>query len=282
MNREYGTCKGRDGVELSFQVTPATGKPRGIVVLSHGVAEHIGRYDHLVDAFCAAGFVTYAHDHRGHGKSAGTRVFVAHFESYADDLEDAIERMKKRFPGLPVFLFGHSMGGLIAIDHLIRYPDHVAGAVLSGPGVEVGVKVPKWKDTLARVMSRIWPKLAVPTGIPAEHISRDAATVAAYKADSMVTGKATARWYTEFLDTQARAFAHASAIQVPLMIAWGGQDKLVNPNGIARWAESVGSKDKTTRLYPDLYHEIVNEPERAVVLGDITRWLEAHAPALAA
>lgn len=279
MKRENGTCKGQGGVELAYEVSLVAGKPRGVVILSHGVAEHIGRYNHVIEAFGAAGFITYAHDHRGHGKSGGTRVFVEHFEAYADDLDDAVGRMKARFPALPIFLFGHSMGGLIAIDHLIRYPDRVAGAVLSGPGVEVGAKVPKWKDALARVMSRLWPKLAVPTGIPAEDISRDPATVAAYKADPMVTNKATARWYTEFLDTQARAFAHASAIQTPLLIAWGGHDKLVNPNAIARWAESVGSKDKTTRLYPELYHEIVNEPERAIVLADITRWLEAHAPA---
>lgn len=277
MKTESGTFQASDGTRIAFDlVSPDREPPRGVVVLSHGVAEHKGRYAHVAAHFAAAGFAVHLHDHRGHGHSGGTRVFVARFAEYAEDLELAVQRMKGRFPGVPVFLFGHSMGGLIAIDHLIRYPDAVSGAILSGPGVEVGVKVPAWKDTLARVMSKIWPKLAVPTGIPAAHISRDAATVKAYETDPLVTSKATARWYTEFLDTQSRAFAHASAIQTPMIVAWGGQDKLVNPNGIARWFEEVGSHDKTAVPYPELYHEITNEPERAVVLGDLTRWLEAR------
>lgn len=280
MKHEQGSWKGTGGLDIAFDIaTPADRTPRGVVVLSHGVAEHAGRYRHVGEALVASGFAFFGHDHRGHGRSAGTRVFVERFSEYADDLEGAVRRAKDRFPGVPVFLLGHSMGGLIAIDHLLRHPDSVSGAILSGPGVEVGAKVPAWKDKLARVMSRIWPKLAVPTGIPAADISRDPATVAAYSADPLVTKKATARWYTEFLDTQARAFALASSIHTPLLVAWGGRDRLVNPNGIARWADAVGSADKTLMPYPELFHEVVNEPERAVVIGDMIRWLEARSPA---
>jgi alpha-beta hydrolase superfamily lysophospholipase len=279
MQHEQGTWPGAGGLAIAFDLMfPSDRAPRAIVVLSHGVAEHAGRYRHLAEALVARGFGFVGHDHRGHGRSAGTRVFVERFAEYAEDLEMAVRRAKERFPGVPVFVFGHSMGGLIAIDHLLRYPDAVSGAVLSGPGVEVGVKVPAWKDTLARVMSKLWPKLAVPTGIPAADISRDPATVKAYESDPLVTKKATARWYTEFLDTQARAFALASSIHTPLLVIWGGRDRLVNPNGIARWFESVGSADRTAIPYPELFHEVINEPERGVVIGDIIRWLEARVP----
>jgi alpha-beta hydrolase superfamily lysophospholipase len=278
MQRERGNWKGTGGVDLAFELlVPEGGAPRAVVVLSHGVAEHAGRYAHLADALAARGFAFFGYDHRGHGRSGGTRVYVDRFADYAADLEAAIAKAKARFPGVPVFVFGHSMGGLIAIDHLIRYPESLTGAVLSGPGVEVGVKVPGWKDALGRVMSKVWPKLAIPTGIPPADISRDPDVVRAYERDPLVTNKATARWYTEFIDTQARAFAHASSIRTPLLIVWGGRDRLVGVNGIVRFAESVASEDKTLIPYPELFHEVVNEPEREVVIGDVLRWLEARA-----
>jgi alpha-beta hydrolase superfamily lysophospholipase len=276
---ERGTFSASDGVDLAFTLALPAGPPRAALVLSHGLAEHVGRYAHVLEALAARGFAVHAHDHRGHGNSGGTRVFVERFAEYAADIQTALGRLKTRFPGVPKVLFGHSMGGLVVIDHLLRYPGEAAAAVLSGPGVEVGVKVPAWKDALGKVMSHLLPKLAIPTGIPPEHVSRDAEVVRAYASDPLVSKKATARWYVEFLATQARAFAGAPELRTPLLVVYGTEDRLVSPAGIARWAEKVGSPDKTVIPYPGLFHEVVNEPERAVVLGDILRWLEARFPA---
>jgi alpha-beta hydrolase superfamily lysophospholipase len=276
---ERGTFSASDGLELAFTLALPARPPRAVLVLSHGLAEHVGRYDHVLTALAAHGFAVHAHDHRGHGNSGGTRVFVERFAEYAADLQTALGRMKARFPGVPRVLFGHSMGGLVVIDHLLRYPGEAAAAVLSGPGVEVAVKVPAWKDALGKVMARLIPKLAIPTGIPSADISRDAEVVRAYAADPLVSSKATARWYVEFIATQARAFAGAAELRTPLLVVYGTEDRLVSPAGIARWAEKAGSPDKTVIPYPGLFHEVVNEPEREVVLGDILRWLSARFPA---
>lgn len=276
---EQGTFPASDGTALAWELgLPAAPKPRAVVVLSHGLAEHVGRYAHVRDALVARGFAVYGHDHRGHGRSGGTRVFVERFAEYAADLQTALGHMKARFPAAPRVLFGHSMGGLVAIDHLLRYPDEVSGAILSGPGVEIGAKVPAWKDALGKVMARLIPKLAIPTGIPAADVSRDPEVVRAYEADPLVSRKATARWYAEFLATQARAVEGAPAVRTPLLVVYGLADRLVNPAGVARWSERAGSPDKTIIPYPGLFHEVVNEPERAMVIGDILRWLEARFP----
>lgn len=272
---ETGFLSRPDGTRLFWRARrPAAAK--ALVVVSHGLAEHSGRYQHVIDHLAAAGYACIACDHRGHGQSSGPRVFVERFRQYTDDLQAVVAHGQLQAPGKKVVMLGHSMGGLIAIQHLIDHAGVAELAVLTGPGVGVAVAVPKWKDALGKVMSKVWPGLAIPTGIAPELVSRDPAVVKAYKDDPMVTKKATARWYTEFLDAQARAFDKAGTIKLPLFALYGGQDGLISTSAIERWFRVVGSADKTLTPYPALYHEVMNEPEKATVLGDITRWLDAR------
>ena len=275
---ETGFLSRPDGTRLFWRAKrPAEDVPsKALVVVVHGLAEHSGRYQHVIDFLVAAGYGCIAPDHRGHGDSTGKRVFVERFREYADDLQAIVALGQGQVPGRKVVLLGHSMGGLIAILHLIDYAGVAELAVLSGPGVGIAAPVPKWKDLLGRVMSKAWPGLSIPTGIPPEHVSRDPAVVKAYAEDPKVSKQATARWYTEFLGAQARAFDKAAGIKVPLLVVCGGQDKLVSMAAEERWFKAVGSADKTFTPYPALYHEVMNEPEQAVVLGDIQRWLDAR------
>lgn len=268
-----------DGTRLfwrSKRPAPNGTPPKALVVVLHGVAEHSGRYQHVIDHLAAHGYAAFAIDHRGHGDSTGKRVFVERFREYSDDVQALIAHAQTLVPGRKVVLVGHSMGGLIGIQHLIDYAGVAELAAFSGPGVGIAVAVPKWKDALGSVMSKIWPALAIPTGIGPELVSRDAAVVKAYQDDPKVTKKATARWYTEFLAAQARAFERAGSIRTPLLVMTAGQDKLVSVTAQDKWFKAVGSPDKTQIPYPALYHEVFNEPEKGAVLTDLTQWLDAR------
>ncbi len=277
---DTGTLHRPDGTRLfwrSQRPAPNGVPPKALVVVLHGVAEHSGRYVHVIAHLAAAGYAVFALDHRGHGASSGKRVFVERFRDYTDDVQAMIAHAQSIVPGRKVVLLGHSMGGLIAIQHLIDHAGVAELAVLSSPGLGIAVPVPKWKDALGRVMSKVWPALAIPTGIGPELVSRDAAVVKAYADDPMVTKTATARWYTEFLDAQGRAFERAAGIKLPLLVLTAGQDRLVSVPAQDKWFKAVASTDKTQIPYPALYHEVLNEPEKLAVLTDVTQWLDARA-----
>ena len=274
---QTGMIDGKLGVRLAYRWRQRE-DARAVVIIVHGVAEHAGRYEHVVDALYGRGFSVLSYDQRGHGVSEGPRVFVNRFSEYTDDLDRFVDFVARAQPGLPCFVLGHSMGGLVLATHLIAHPGRLAGALLSSPGFIAAVPVPAWKETLAKVASRLAPKLAVPTDIPPEWVSRDAAVVAAYAADPLVTTKATTRWYTEFVDAQARALAGAGRVRTPTLILSAGADKIVDPAGTDRFFRALGAEDKTLIPYPALYHEVLNEPEKGAVIKDVGDWLVARAP----
>jgi len=267
-----GTFEGRGGVRLHYrwdEVSP----PRAVVVVVHGIAEHGGRYDHVASALTAAGFGCLRVDLRGHGRSAGRRVYVERFDEYVGDTLAGVRFVRDRQPGVPIFALGHSMGGLVAILLALDHPDTLAGLALSSPGLRAKVHIPAWKDALGRIMSRLVPTLAIPTGIPPTSVSRDPAVVKAYQADPLVTTKATARWYTEYLAAQARAMGDAPRLRTPTLMLVAGSDVLVDPEASQAFFDGLGAQDKTFQPYPDLYHEVFNEPERDAVIADLLAWL---------
>ena len=277
---ETGFLQRPDGTRLFWRFARPTSPqatPRALVVLAHGLAEHSGRYGHVIDAFAAKGYAVVAPDHRGHGQSSGKRVFVNRFREYTDDLQAILAMARAKLGNdVPVALLGHSMGGLIAIAHVMDHPGEAKLLMVSSPGLGVAIAVPKWKDTLGQVMSKVWPSLAIPTGISATLLSRDPAVVSAYTNDPMVTKSATARWYTEFLETQNRSLAAARALALPVFHQYGDKDELVSVSAQRTWFERLGSNDKELVAWPGLYHEIMNEPEQAEVIGRYIAWLDRH------
>lgn len=269
-----GTLAGAAG-QLFYRWRPVDDAV-AVAVIVHGLAEHGGRYQHVMAALADAGIASLALDLRGHGRSDGTRVFVERFEDYADDANRAVAKARALAPGLPLFVIGHSMGGLATVLLALDHGAGLAGIVLSSPGLRNAIKVPAWKDALGKVMARLLPKLAIPTGLPAEWVSRDPEVVAAYSSDPLVTHKATARWYAEFLKAQGRAMAEARKITMPILILTAGKDKLVEPAAQRELFDAVGSPDKEHIPYPELYHEIFNEPEQAAVFADLARWVKSH------
>lgn len=264
------------GAALNWKVWLPDGDPRAAIVLAHGYAEHLGRYEAFATTLNASGLAVYALDHWGHGRSEGRYGFVPRFSVFTDGVELLLNEVKARHPGLPVFLVGHSMGGLIACAHLLTHQSHYAGAILSGPAIKPSEEPSKLTILISRLLSRIAPRLGV-LALDAEGVSRDPAVVAAYRADPLVyTGKMSARLAAEMFDAMAAARAGAAMIALPILLMHGEADRLTAPAGSRFLFETVSSSDRQLKLYPGLYHEIFNEPERASVIADLTGWIDVQ------
>lgn len=268
--------KGGDGSSLNLTRWLPPGDPKAVVLLAHGYAEHGGRFAHVAARLTAAGHAVYAVDHWGHGKSSGTMGHVPSFSFYLDGMKGLIERVRTAWPGKPRLLLGHSMGGLIAALLLIERQRDFAAAALSGPAILPPKPPSKLTIWICRLLSLYFPRAGVMKLDPAG-ISRDPAVVAAYRADLWVhSGKMSARLAAEMFDAMARAREGAGAIALPLLIQHGGEDRLTAPAGSRFLFDHVASTDKRLEIYPGLFHEIYNEPERDAVLGDLIAWFDAH------
>jgi acylglycerol lipase len=276
MKHQEGTFKGIRDATIYYQSWLPEGEPKAILLIVHGLAEHSGRYANVVNRFVPLGYAVYGVDHEGHGKSSGTRVYVERFEDYTDTLKTYFNMVRNWQPAKPVFLMGHSMGGLIGAVYLLDHQVELTGAVLSGPAVKVPDNVSPAFIFVGKVISVLMPKMGV-IGLEAEGVSRDPAVVQAYVNDPLVfRGKVTARLSAELVKAIRRVTAEAANIRLPILILQGSADRLVDPKGAQMLFDAVSSADKTIKIYDGLYHEVYNEPEHDQVLGDVEAWLETH------
>lgn len=249
---------------------------RAAILLVHGLGEHSGRYETLAAHCTARGFAVHAMDHYGHGRSEGLPGHVERFSVYLDGLRALRNDVRAQGADVPLFLLGHSMGGLIAAAFLGEDQASFRGCVLSGPALRSDAEPPALVLAIVRLISWIAPTAPL-IGLDPAGVSRDPAVVAAYVNDPLVHhGKATARLITELSSAMRATLAAAPAIELPLLVMHGDADQLTSPAGSQALFDAAGSRDKTLTLYPGLYHEIFNEPERDQVLGDMSAWLEAH------
>jgi len=255
------------------------GTQRAALLLIHGLAEHSGRYANLVGHLVPRGYAVWAVDHTGHGKSAGQRGYIERFDRFLDPVKHLFDVIRRHQPDAPVFLAGHSMGGLIGAAFLLEHQDGLAGAILSGPAVKVPDNISPAVIFAGRMLSAVLPRAGI-LALDASGVSRDPEVVRAYVEDPLVhTGKTTARLGAEMLSAMRRVMGEAHRIRLPLLVLQGGADKLVDPDGARQLHARAGSADKTLKVYDGLYHEVYNEPERGRVLADVAAWLEARLPA---
>lgn len=275
---EMGTIIGKGGVEIFIQRWLAQ-NPCATLVIAHGLGEHSGRYGNLINWLEGKRISVYALDHRGHGRSAGTRGHVERFNDYVDDLSFFINGVIDENPGLPVFLLGHSMGGVIAILYALRSQEKLAGLILSSPGLIPTVDAPKYKVALASFLSDYIPSLLVSNELDSNYISHDREAVAAYQNDPLVHDRISARWYTEFLKSSEECLRRANELTIPLFVFHGTDDRLVDFAGSIQIFDAASSRDKTKLLLEGLYHETMNEVEyeREKVLAAIAKWILARA-----
>ena len=276
MKHQDGYFKGVRDTNIYYQYWLPEGEPKAILLVVHGLAEHSGRYMNVVNHLVPSGYAVYGIDHIGHGKSDGARVYVDRFQDYTKTLKDYFDMIREWQPKKPIFLIGHSMGGLISAAYLLEHQDEFSGAVLSGPSIKVPDNISKAMIFVGKMLSIIMPKAGL-IQLDAEGVSRDPAVIDAYVNDPLVcTGKVTARLGAELLKTMQRVTEQATKIKLPIMIVQGSDDKLVDPSGAQLFYNLVGSRDKTIKIYNGFYHEVFNEPEHEQVLNDVKTWIEAH------
>ena len=270
------TFEGMGGVPIVYDVwTPDTGV-RGVVALAHGYGEHARRYDHVAQRFGEAGLATYALDHRGHGRAGGKRVRVRDMKEYVSDYRTLVSIATAENPGATRIVLGHSMGGGIAFAYGVQYPDEYDLMVLYGPAIAAHTGVSKAKALIGKAVGSILPDLPIES-IDADLVSRDPVVVADYKADPLVyRGKIPAGIGKALLLVGESMPERAPGITAPLLVVHGEDDQLVSAEGSRHLVECVGSTDCELKVYPELYHEVFNEPERDRVLDDVVSWIQAR------
>jgi alpha-beta hydrolase superfamily lysophospholipase len=276
MKHKEGKFKGYKGLRLYYQCWLPDKKPKAVLLVAHGLAEHSGRYKNLVNYFVPKGYAVYALDHRGHGKSEGTRSYVDNFNDYLTDLKTFFDMVRKDNKNARIFLFGHSLGGTIATAYAVEHQEDLAGLILSGSSLVPTTSVSPALLAMAGIVSALLPKMGV-TVLDASFISRDKAVVDAYVNDPLVfRGKVPARTGAELARMWKQLPEQMPRIKLPVLIMHGFADQLSDPRGSKLLFERVGSKDKTLKLYDNCYHEICNEPEREQVFVDMETWLTKH------
>ncbi|OCB56991.1 hydrolase [Mycobacterium vulneris] len=274
--RSEQTFDGVGGVRIVYDVWTPDVAPRGVVVLSHGLGEHAGRYHHVARRFGESGLVVYALDHRGHGRSGGKRVYLRDISEYVGDFRTLVGIARTEYPNLPLLVLGHSMGGGIVFTYGVEYPDEYTAMVLSGPAVAAQAAVSPVLAVAAKVLGKVAPGLPV-ENLDSNAVSRDPAVVAAYNADPLVWhGKVPAGIARALIIVGETMPQRASALTAPLLVVHGEKDRLVAAEGSRHLVECVGSTDVHLKVYPGLFHEVFNEPEKELVLDDVTTWIETH------
>lgn len=273
MNRTERTFDGAGGVRIVYDVWTPDVAPRAVVVLSHGLGEYARRYDHVATYFGGAGLATYALDHRGHGRSGGKRMLVRDISEYTADFDTLVGIATREHPGLKCIVLGHSMGGGIVFAYGVERPDNYDMMVLSAPAVAAQDLVSPVMVLAAKVLGVLVPGLPVQE-LDVDAISRDPAVVAAYNSDPLVYhGKVPAGVGRALLQVGETMPQRAPALTAPLLVVHGSDDRLIPVDGSRRLIECVGSTDVELKVYPGLYHEVFNEPERDQVLSDVVSWI---------
>jgi alpha-beta hydrolase superfamily lysophospholipase len=264
-----GRVVASDGTELATREwpVPAGVEPRATMVLVHGLGEHSGRYEQVGSRLAEVGIGVQAYDQRGFGSSGGRRAWVDRWSRYHDDLAERLAAARTTAGGGPVVLYGHSLGGVVALGYALTDPK-LDALVLSAPALDASV--PAWKRVLARVLGVAVPTLEVNNALSTSVLSRDPQVGVRYLADPLNHHRTTTRLGLEFLREQARVRAALGGLRVPTLVIHGEADRLVPTRASAPLAEVRGV---TRRTYPGLRHELHNEPEGPAVIDDVIGWL---------
>jgi acylglycerol lipase len=256
--------------ELFVRRWPAAteAEPWAFVLLVHGVAEHSGRYEHVGTRLAATGLDVTAYDQRGFGASGGRRAFVDSWTVVHDDLDAQLAAVRARAGNRPVAIYGHSLGGLIALGYVLTDRPKPDALVLSSPAI--GSAIPAWKRTMVKILARVVPNAGIKNDLDGEQLSRDPAVAEAYLADPLNVHRTTTRFAAAAFGELDRVRATLGELAIPTLVIHGTADKIVPVES----SESIASvAGVTRRTYPDHRHELHNEPDGAAVLDDVIAWL---------
>jgi len=253
--------------------------PKAVLLIVHGLKDHSSRYASHGEQLVSHGYAVYALDLRGHGKSEGERAFVGSFDDYLRDLDLFYDKVRRAEPGKPVFLFGHSMGGAIALLFALGRNPEIRGLVLSAPALKIPSDVSPLLVWFTKRLGGIAPKRPV-FKLDNKLFTRDLEALAAMNSDPLIYNKPhPARTATELLRAIDRIQKTMSSLMIPIMLMHGTADKITNPDGSRRLDEAALSTDKTLKLYQGHYHDLLHDLENSDVANDLLQWLDGHSDA---
>jgi alpha-beta hydrolase superfamily lysophospholipase len=249
--------------------------PSGIIVLVHGIGEHTGRYSDWAGLFRNQNFAFAGLDLPGHGRSEGRRGKIRNYSVLHEMIEILLRTASRTFPGTPVYIYGHSLGGGIVLDHLIRYKPAVKGAIVTSPWLRLSFEPAKAKLIMAALMSRLSPGLVQSSGLETIYLSHDQTVVDAYKNDPLVHDKISVGLFTGAMKSAEYCLNNASKLKIPTLIIHGSDDMICSPEGSREFCSKTSKAE--LKIWEGGYHELHNEPFRLEVFDYIMHWIRNHA-----
>ena len=276
MKHKEDFFNGYDDTELYYQVWEPEAKPRAVIQIVHGLGEYSTRYINVVNKIVPEGYIIYASDLRGHGKSKGIRAYIKKFDDYIKDQDIFTKLIQKNHPDLPIFLLGHSMGSIISKIYVGRGETPFKGLILSGAGTKIGGSTNAFLKAIAKLMSLLAPKATISPDIKGEDVSHDPEVIKNYDEDPLILKKITVRLGAEMMKANGIANKLTPNIKIPVLVQFGSEDTLILGGDELKDLFTV--EDKTIIKYEGLRHEVYNElkEKREKVLQDLLDWLNKH------
>lgn len=266
-----------DQHRVYFQNWTPDQTPVARVLLVHGVGEHSDRYAHVGEFFSKAGLALTGFDLLGHGKTDGQRGHADSYDVFCREIDFFVNELGNSQPAVPIFLYGHSMGGLIVLYYtLFKNPKNIKGVISTSPGLVPGYRIPAWKTTLGNILYSIAPKFSMDNGLPLDGISHDKSVVAAYKADKLNHPSISARMGMDLIRNGQLVSQKAADFPLPLLLMVGSDDQLVDPKAVIAFGQKANYKT-TLKVWDGGFHELHNEPFKADVLQTMTNWIIQNA-----
>lgn len=262
-----------DGLSLFGQSWQPEDRPRAVVCLVHGIGEHSGRYVHVADSLIQSGYALISFDLRGHGKSEGPRGHTPSYEALMQDISSLLELANKQFPKLPSFLYGHSLGGNLALNYVLRHQPQLKGVIVTDPWFRLAFEPSASKIILGKIANKIYPSFSQSSGLDTKALSHDPEVVHAYENDPLVHDHISARMFIGIYQSGQWALEHASEFSLPLLLMHGGADKITSVKASSEFAGKI-TENYTLKIWNGLYHEIHNEPEKEEVFKFLIDWLD--------
>ncbi len=259
-------------IQIAGREWQPEGTVRAVIVLIHGLGEHIGRYQHVADMFCSNGYAVLGADHPGHGLSGGKRGHVDSYEDFMQEIDHLLAEAETRYPGKPQVLYGHSLGGSLVLYYALLRRPAIAGVISTGPAI-APANTSKALQKVAKVLSAIVPTMTINNGLVLEGLSHDKNVVAAYQKDPLNHPDISFRLGYELIANGDWILQHAGEFSLPLLLMQGEADKLVSPAATREFASRL-TGNQVYKEWPGGYHELHNEPYKDQVFQVMLDWLK--------
>ncbi|WP_170110336.1 alpha/beta hydrolase [Flavilitoribacter nigricans] len=263
-----------DGLKIFGKCWPVE-QPKAVLNIAHGMGEHIQRYEHVAAFYNRHNIAVIGNDHRGHGLSEGKKGHIPEYSALLDEMDQLLEQSRQRFPGVPQFLFGQSLGGNIVLNYALRRQPQLAGVIASSPWIQLEFRPNPVSVMAGKLLKNLYPTFSQPTDLKPEHLSTDPEVGRIYQADPLVHSRITAAMGTEMLDAADYLHQYSGKFPLPLLIMHGTEDHIISFDASRQFAERVDGP-VTFIPWKGLYHELHNETRQEEVLNTSLQWVQEH------